>query len=504
MAAPFDPTPRAVPELKNFVGGAYKDPLASRPFLDVTNPYDGSVVAKVPLCTAADVDDIVATAKTAQAGWAGKTAKTRVQCLFKLKSIMEANAEELVDIVVKEHGKTRPEAMASLMKGIETLEYACSMPQLIQGRVLDVSTGVQCRENRESLGVVASVVPFNFPVMVPFWTVPIAIACGNSVILKPSEKVPMTMNRIAQMFHDAGVPPGVFNIVNGAVDVVNALVDHPDVKAFTFVGSTPVAKLLSMRCRAIPKKALCLGGAKNHLVVLPDADIEMTTGDIINSCFGSAGQRCMAASVMLTIGEQKACVDRLVEKTKAIKAGQGAGDCPPVIDEAAVTRITRYITEAEKAGAEILVDGRSWTGSVNGGKGFWVGPTIIKHSSHTDAAMKEEIFGPVISLYVCKNRDEAIAIENASPFGNAASIYTSVGQNADWYTKRFDAAMVGVNIGVPVPREPFAFGGWNDSKFGDMDITGDGGIEFFTRRRKITTKWVPVQGGSVVDSDFVR
>lgn len=314
----------------------------------------------------------------------------------------------------------------------------------------------------------------------------------------------MTMNRIAQMMHDAGVPPGVFGIVNGAVDVVNALVDHPDIKAFTFVGSTPVAKLLSQRCRAIPKKALCLGGAKNHLVVLPDADIEMTTGDIINSFAGSAGQRCMAASVMLMIGEQKACLDRLCEKTAAIKAGQGAGEGPPVIDEAALTRITRYINEAEKAGAKILVDGRPWTGKVNGGKGYWVGPTIIQHSNCTDAAMKEEIFGPVLSVYICKDREEAIAIENSSPFGNAASIYTSVGQNADWFTKRFDAAMIGVNIGVPVPREPFSFGGWNDSKFGDMDITGDGGIEFFTKRRKITTKWVPQQGGSVVDSSFIR
>jgi methylmalonic acid semialdehyde dehydrogenase len=494
----------SAPELQNFVNGEYKAPLASRPFLDVTNPADGSVIAKVPLCIAADVDDAVSAAKAAHAGWAGKTVKTRVQCLFKLKSIMEAKADELVDIVVKEHGKTRPEAMASLMKGIETLEYACSMPQLIPGRILDVSTGVQCRENREPLGVVASVVPFNFPVMVPFWTVPVALACGNCVILKPSEKVPMTMNRIAQMIHDAGVPSGVFNVVNGAVDVVNALVDHPDVKAFTFVGSTPVAKLLSQRCRAIPKKALCLGGAKNHLVVLPDADIEMTTGDIINSFAGSAGQRCMAASVMLMIGEQKACLDRLCEKAAAIKPGQGAGEGPPVIDEAAVTRITRYINEAEKGGARVLVDGRSWTGKVNDGKGFWVGPTIIQHFNHTDAAMKEEIFGPVLSVYICKDREEAIAIENASPFGNAASIYTSVGQNADWFTKRFDAAMIGVNIGVPVPREPFAFGGWNDSKFGDMDITGDGGIEFFTKRRKITTKWVPQQGGSVVESSFIR
>lgn len=304
--------------------------------------------------------------------------------------------------------------------------------------------------------------------------------------------------------NEAGIPSGVFNIVNGGADVVNALVDHPDVKAFTFVGSTPVARLLSQRARAIPKKALCLGGAKNHLVVLPDADIEMTTGDIINSFAGSAGQRCMAASVMLLVGEQKACLDKLCEKTAAMKAGQGAGECGPIIDDAALSRTTKYINEAESGGAKILVDGRKWTNTVNGGKGFWIGPTVILHSNKDDAAMKEEIFGPVISVYVVKDREEAISIENSSPFGNAASIYTAVGQNADWFTKRFDAAMIGVNIGVPVPREPFAFGGWNDSKFGDMDITGDGGIEFFTRRRKITTKWVPQQGGGAVESSFIR
>jgi len=417
---------------------------------------------------------------------------------------MEANADELVDIVVKEHGKCRPEALASLMKGIETLEYACSLPQLIGGRVLDVSTGVQCREVREALGVVGAVVPFNFPVMVPFWTVPISMACGNCVILKPSEKVPLTMNRIAQLMSEAGVPPGVFNIVNGGADVVNAMIDHPDVKAFSFVGSTPVAKLLSQRARAINKRALCLGGAKNHLVVLPDADIEMTTGDIINSFAGSAGQRCMAASVMLMVGEQKACLDRLCEKAAAMKAGQGSGECGPVIDAAAVERICKYIKEAEDGGAQVLIDGRAWTGTVNGGKGFWVGPTVLLHKNKNDAAMREEIFGPVISVYICASREEAIEIENSSPFGNAASIYTAVGQNADWFTKRFDAAMIGVNIGVPVPREPFAFGGWNESKFGDMDITADGGIEFFTKRRKITTKWVPQQGGSAVESSFIR
>jgi len=490
--------------LKNYVGGAYQDPLGDRSFLDVTNPADGSVIAKVPLCTSEDVDDAVKVAQVAYKSWSAKTVKTRVQCLFKLKYLMEEAAEELVDIVVMEHGKNRSEAMASLMKGIETLEYACSAPQLIGGRIMDVSTGVQCREIREPLGVVGAVVPFNFPVMVPFWTVPIAIACGNTVVLKPSEKVPMTMNKIADLFRKAGVPDGVFNIVNGGADVVNQLVDHPDVKAFSFVGSTPVAKLLSLRARAIPKKALCLGGAQNLLVVLPDADIEMTTGDIINSFAGSAGQRCMAASVLLFVGEQQKCLDSLCQKAAAVRAGHAVSECGPVIDQAAVDRITKYINEAEAGGAKVLVDGRRWTGSINCGKGFWVGPTVLLHSNKDDAAMKEEIFGPVISVYVCKDKEEAVQIENSNPFGNAAGIYTSIGQNAEWFAKKFDAAMIGVNIGVPVPREPFSFGGWNASKFGDMDITGDGAVEFFTRRRKITTKWVPQEGGGAVESSFIR
>jgi len=387
-------------------------------------------------------------------------------------------------------------------KGIETLEWACSLPQLSAGRFLEVSRGITCRDKLDPLGVVVSIVPFNFPAMVPFWTVPIAIGCGNAVILKPSEKVPLTMTFVASLFKEAGVPDGIFQTVNGTRSTVEGLIDHPDVKAVTFVGTTSIAKQVSDRARSNGKRACCLGGAKNHMCVLPDADFDMCTSDIMNSFAGSAGQRCMAASVLLVVGKfPPKFLELLSSKAKALKAGQDKGEIGPDIDQASKDKIMRYINEAvDRDGAEILVDGRSWAEKP---AGFWVGPTILKHKSAKDAAVREEIFGPVLSVVEVATREEAIAIENSNEYGNAAAIYTSVGQNADWFLSRFSAAMLGVNIGVPVPREPFSFGGMNQSSFGDGDITGEGGMNFFTQRKKITQKWVPPQAGSVMDSFII-
>lgn len=325
--------------------------------------------------------------------------------------------------------------------------------------------------------------------------VPIALVTGNSVILKPSEKVPLTMHRVAALLHEAGVPPGVFQIVNGAKDTVENLCDHPLVKAVTFVGTTSIAEKISHRVRAQNKRCLALGGAKNHLIVYPDCDKDMASTDVMNSFTGCAGQRCMAASALVLITEQKEFLDLLIAKAKALKPGQQTGEMGPVIDQLSKDKIIRYINEAEKNGAKILLDGRTWCHELNSNvdpvlkQGFWVGPTIILHSNKDDAALKEEIFGPVISVYVAKSKEEAIEIENSSEYGNAACIYTSSGAVAEWFTHRFHTSMMGVNIGVPVPREPFSFGGCNRSKFGDMDITGDGGMDFFTDRKKVTTKW---------------
>jgi len=503
----------------NFIDGEFVALDESKATVPVTNPATGAVIAEVRVSDAADVAAAIATAKAAQAKWGAQTVKTRVQALFKLKAIMEAGMDELVEIVVSEHGKCRPEAKASVMKGIETLEWACSLPQLLPGRFLEVSRGISCREARDPLGVVVSIVPFNFPAMVPFWTVPIALGCGNAVILKPSEKVPLTMQRVAAMIKEAGIPAGVFQTVNGTQPTVEALIDHPDVKAVTFVGTSHVAKLVTERATKLGKRSLCLGGAKNHLCVLPDADYDMCTSDIMNSFAGSTGQRCMAASVLITVGKNfpQQFYDLLVKKASALKAGQGAGEIGPVIDQASKDKILRYINEAEsRDGAEVLVDGRKWADAgFKEGSGFWIGPTILKHRKpegpidvatireKLDAACKDEIFGPVLSVLEVETFDEALAIENSNPYGNAACIYTSIGQHSEYFLKRFSAAMLGVNIGVPVPREPFSFGGMNLSNFGSSDITGDGGMEFFTQRKKITQKWVPPQHRTVVESAFI-
>lgn len=313
------------------------------------------------------------------------------------------------------------------------------------------------------------------------------------------------MTFVASLFKEAGVPDGIFQTVNGTKSVVEGLIDHPDVKAVSFVGSTPVAKAVALRARAQKKRCCALGGAKNHMCVLPDADFDMCTSDIMNSFAGSTGQRCMAASVLLMVGKfPPTFIEMLTSKAKALKAGQEKGEIGPVIDQASKDKILRYINEAvERDGAEILVDGRSWCDK----KGFWVGPTILRHKSKEDAAMKEEIFGPVLSVYEVATKEEAIAIENSNPFGNAAAIYTSVGQHSEWFLNRFSAAMLGVNIGVPVPREPFSFGGMNESNYGDHDLTGEGGMEFFTQCKKITQKWVPPQidaSTSAVDASFIR
>lgn len=307
----------------------------------------------------------------------------------------------------------------------------------------------------------------------------------------------MTMRRVCELFQQAGVPAGVFQTVNGTKDAVEALCDHPDVKCVTFVGTTRIAELLSQRCRAQNKRCLALGGAKNHLIAAPDRDLEMAASDIMASFTGCAGQRCMAASVLLTLGKQQDLVDLIVQKASALKPGQGPSQMGPVIDKASRDRIVGYIDEAEKSGAKILLDGRTWVNDRSDSakndsalsQGWWVGPTVILHTNRADPALHDEIFGPVISVLQVDSKEECIEIQNNSPYGNAASIYTQSGAVADWFTKRFHSGMLGVNIGVPVPREPFSFGGSERSKFGDFDITGDGGIELFTIRKKITTKW---------------
>jgi malonate-semialdehyde dehydrogenase (acetylating)/methylmalonate-semialdehyde dehydrogenase len=444
----------------------------------------------MPCATAAELDAAVAAAKAAFPRWSRTPIKERVQIFFRYKYLLEQHLDELAALVSEENGKTRGEAVAEIEKCIELTEFATALPQLVGGEVLEVSKGVECRVEHVPLGVVASIVPFNFPAMVPNWTIPNAIALGNCMIIKPSEKVPLSVARLALLLKEAGLPDGVFNIVNGDREIVEALCDHPGIDAVSFVGSTKVAKLVYQRSTHNLKRCLALGGAKNHLLVLPDAQPEMTAQNVAASMSGCAGQRCMAASAMVAVGAVDSIIDRICDEARKIVPGQNLG---AVIDNTARDRIERYITEAEQQGAKILVDGRGYTVPGKEG-GTYVGPTVIDFVKPDMAIAKEEVFGPVISILRVDTLDEAIAIENASPYGNAASVFTQNGAFARYVIDRASAGMVGVNVGVPVPREPFSFGGWNESKFGVGDITGKSSIEFWTRLKKSTTKWNPEAG----------
>jgi len=475
--------------LGNFINGHFVQVPKGRS-LPVISPVDGALLAELPCSTASDLDEAVKSARAAFPHWSRLPVKERVQVFYRYKYLMEQNLQDLATLVSEENGKTMGEAIAEIEKCIELTEFATSLPQLITGEVLEVSKGVECRTERVPLGIVASIVPFNFPAMVPNWTIPNAIALGNCMIIKPSEKVPLSMTRIALLLKEAGLPDGVLNIVNGDTEIVQAICDHPGIEAVSFVGSTRVAKLVYQRATGNLKRCLALGGAKNHLLVLPDAKPDMTAQNVAASMTGCAGQRCMAASAMVAVGEVDAIVDRICEEARKIVPGRNLG---AVISKEAKERIERYITEAEQQGAVVLVDGRK--AKVPGKEnGTYVGPTVIDYVSPDMAIAREEVFGPVISIMRVGTLDEALAIENANPYGNAASVFTQNGSYARYVMDKASAGMIGVNVGVPVPREPFSFGGWNESKFGVGDITGKSSIEFWTRLKKSTVKWNPEAG----------
>lgn len=471
------------PEVKNYVGGRFVD--GDHSFIDVYNPGDGTVISRVPLSSRDDVDTAVAAARAAFPAWAATPIKERVQVFYRYRTLLERDIEELTALVTEENGKIYGEARAEILKSMELTEFACSLPQIASGEVLEVSRGVECRIERFPLGVVASISPFNFPNMVPNWTIPNAIALGNCMILKPSELVPLSSNRIAELLREASLPEGVFQVVHGGRDVVEAICDHSGIEAISFVGSTKVAKLVYRRGTANLKRVLALGGAKNHLIVMPDADLEMTSSNVVASMTGCAGQRCMAASVMVAVSATDHIIQRMIHYAEKIVPGENLG---PVISAEARDRIEKYITEAEKAGATVLVDGRK---TVVAGKenGYYVGPTIIDYVTPDMRIAQEEVFGPVLAIVRTRDLDEALEVENASPYGNAASVFTESGATARYVMENASAGMVGVNVGVPVPREPFSFGGWNESRFGVGDITGRGSIEFWTKSKKMTTKW---------------
>jgi malonate-semialdehyde dehydrogenase (acetylating)/methylmalonate-semialdehyde dehydrogenase len=454
----------------------------------VKSPYTGRVIGAVPLSGAEDVAAAVRAASQAFPAWAATPARERVGPLRRFHALMTRHAEDLSHTVALESGKTPAEALAGIQRGLEVVDYALSLPNLDDGAAVEVSRGVTCEARREPLGVVAGVTPFNFPAMVPMWMFPIAMTLGNAFVLKPSEKVPLAACRLGELMMDAGYAPGLFSVVHGDRAAVHALVDHPDVKAVAFVGSTPAARSVYLRATALGKRALCLGGAKNHLIVAPDADESLTVRGVVDSFTGCAGQRCMAGSVLVVVGAAGRFVDAIVQSASRIELGAGMG---ALIDAAARERLERAVTKAEFEGADVLLDGRSASAPAEYAGGHWMGPTVLDRVRPGMECMTAELFGPVLTVVRVDTLDEALALERATPYGNATSIFTSSGAAARYVAERATSGMIGVNVGVPVPRDPFSFGGTKESRFGQGDITGPGALDLWSQLKKITTRWSP-------------
>ena len=472
-----------IKKINNFINGRFENSTSKT--IPVWNPQNGEKLTEVTCSSKKELNNAVSSAKSAFYKWSNLTLKERVDFFYEFRNELKNNITSLSNSICQENGKTFEEARAEILKGIELTEFACSMPQIIHDEIQEVSRGVECRSSHVPLGIVASITPFNFPIMVPMWTIPNAIVLGNCMILKPSEQTPVGASKIAELLKKSGLPDGVFNVINGDKNIVEAICDHKDISAISFVGSTKIAKNVYQRTTSNFKRCLSLGGAKNHLIVLPDANEEMASNDIIASMSGCAGQRCMAASAMVGVGKIDSIINKIASKAKTIVAGKNLGS---VISKEAKIRIEKYIEEAEKNGAKIILDGRGVkvSGKENG---YYVGPTILDHVKPEMKIAQEEVFGPVLAIMRTNEIDDAIAIENNSQYGNASSVYTQDGNLANYVTERVSAGMVGVNIGVPVPREPFSFGGWNESRFGIGDITGKSSINFWTQLKKRTSKW---------------
>jgi malonate-semialdehyde dehydrogenase (acetylating) / methylmalonate-semialdehyde dehydrogenase len=478
--------------LDNFVGGRWVAARATE-FFDVHNPAVGDIIGRTPLSTAADVDAAVAAAAEAFPAWRDTPVNARTQVLYRFKALCEERFEELARTVTTEHGKTLDEARGSVRRGIECVEVACGMPSLMQGVGLeDISAGVDCHVVRQPLGVVAAIAPFNFPAMVPMWFLPFAIATGNTFILKPSEQVPLSQRLMVDLLQQCGLPPGVVNLVNGGRDVVNAICDHPGIRAVSFVGSTAVARHVYQRATHAGKRAQALGGAKNFVVVMPDADFDRSISIISESFYGCAGERCLAGSMLIPVGDaHREARDRMVEAAKALKVGDGSlpgVTMGPVISAGHRDRVLGYIDKGVSEGANLLVDGRK-TRVEDRPNGYFVGPTVFDDVSMKMAIGREEIFGPVASICPVKTLDEAIAMMKQHPNANATSIFTSSGKAAREFSKHATASMVGVNIGVAAPMAYFPFGGAKDSFFGDLKAHGRDGIEFYTDKKVTISRW---------------
>ncbi len=479
-------------QLLNFVAGEWRRSGASEQ-LDVHNPATGDTIATVPLSVGAEVDEAVAAAMKAWPEWRDTPVVDRIQPLFRLKRLLEENLDELARTITNEAGKTFGESKGELQRGIENVEVACGMPMMMQGyNNEDIARGIDEHMLRQPLGVVAAITPFNFPGMIPLWFLPYAVAAGNCFLHKPSEKVPMTTQLLFRLLHEAGFPPGVVGLVNGGKETVDAILDHPDVRAISFVGSTPVAKYIYSRATANGKRAQCQGGAKNPAVILPDADMEMSTRILADSAFGCAGQRCLATSVAITVGSAKGeFTERMLADASGRQVGYGLNEgvaMGPVISADSKTRIEGLVDQGVSEGANLLIDGRGQ--EVDGFRdGYFVHPTVLADVDPTSDIAGTEIFGPVLSLMHAETIDDAIAIVNDRPFGNQACLFTGSGSAARAFRHQVRAGNIGINLGVAAPMAFFPFSGWKESFFGDLHAQGRHGVEFFTETKVVVERW---------------
>ena len=472
----------------------------------VWNPATGEQQAEVLLAEPADVDAAVRVARAAFADWSQSSLSRRTKVLFAFRELVNARVDELAEIVSDEHGKVLSDARGEVLRGLEVVEFACGVPTLLKGDYSDqVSTGVDVFSFREPLGVVAGITPFNFPAMVPMWMHPVAIACGNTFVLKPSERDPSVSTLVAQLWQEAGLPDGVFNVVHGDKVAVDAVLDHPDVAAVSFVGSTPIAKYIHQRGTATGKRVQALGGAKNHAIVLPDADLDFASDHLVAAAFGSAGERCMAVSATVAVGSAAdALVDVVSDKALKVKVGSGRdadSEMGPVVTAAARDRIVGLIGSGERQGAHLAVDGRGLVvpGHENG---FFVGPTVIDRVTRDMDVYREEIFGPVLSVLRADSVDEAIGLINANPYGNGTAVFTASGEAARRFMRGVQVGMIGINVPIPVPMAYYSFGGWKDSLFGDKHVHGPEGVSFYTRAKVVTSRWPHVEHASGASYHF--
>ncbi len=471
-------------------GGKWVEPKASR-FGDVYNPSTGQVIARVPFCDARQTGEVVEAAAAALPAWAETPVVERARVMFRFRALMEENFEELAALVTREHGKTLAEARAEVNRGIEVIEFACGIPSLITGEILpNIAGDVDAEAVKHPVGVCVGITPYNFPSMVPLWMYPIALTCGNTFVLKPSEKVPLSATRAAELLLEAGLPDGVFNIVHGDRECVDALLDHPEVAAISFVGSTPIAKYIYERGTANGKRVQSAGGAKNHLIIMPDAEMDQTVKALAASAYGCAGQRCMAGSVAVAVGKAgDAVVEGLVDVAGKMRVGPSDGneeiDMGPVIRAEHRDRVASYLDIAKTDGAKVALDGRRKFES----DGFLIGPSVVDRVAPGMRVYNEEIFGPVLSVVRAADLDEALAIGRECEYGNGAAIFTRSGYAAREFKRRFNAGMIGINVGVPAPMAWFPFTGWNRSFFGDLHIQGNESIMFYTRQKVTLTRW---------------